>query len=131
MSRLLLDTHVWLWALGSPTRLSEGARNAIREADAIVLSVASIWEVGVKHALGKLPLTEGVRPLISEAVRALGAHVLPIATEHVLVAAELPLHHRDPFDRVLVAQARCEGLTLVSADAAVRAYNVALLWAEP
>ncbi len=129
MSGLLLDTHVWLWSLGDPDRLSSTVRAAIVDAPEVVLSVASVWEVGIKHAMGKLALPGGPRPLVDEAVRALHARVLPIGVDHVLEAARLPMYHRDPFDRLLVAQCRVEGLTLVTVDEALRPYEVALLWA--
>lgn len=129
MSRLLLDTHIWLWSLGSPERVSPAVRSAIVDATEVVLSVASIWEVGIKHAMGKLPLNAGVRALVDEAVRELRARVLPIEMNHVIEAAGLPMHHRDPFDRLLVAQARTEGLILVTLDEALRPYDVPLLWA--
>ena len=129
MSRLLIDTHIWLWSLGSPERVTPGVRSAILNADEIVLSVASIWEVGIKHAMGKLPLNAGVRALVDEAVRELRARILPIEVDHVIEAAGLPTHHRDPFDRLLVAQARTEGLPLVTLDDALRPYDVPLLWA--
>jgi PIN domain nuclease of toxin-antitoxin system len=99
------------------------------DATEIVLSVASIWEVGIKHAMGKLPLNAGVPALVDEAARELRARVLPIEMDHVIEAAGLPMHHRDPFDRLLVAQARTEGLTLVTLDEALRPYDVPLLWA--
>ena len=129
MSRLLLDTHIWLWSLGSAERVSPSVRFAIVNATEVVLSVVSIWEVGIKHAMGKLPLNAGVRALVGEAVRELRARVLPIEMDHVIEAAGLPMHHRDPFDRLLVAQARTEGLTLVTLDEALRPYEVPLLWA--
>jgi len=90
VSRLLLDTHIWLWSLGSPERVSPAVRSAIVEATEVVLSVASIWEVGVKHTMGKLPLRAGVRALVDEAVRELRARVLPIDVGHASEAAELP-----------------------------------------
>lgn len=129
MSGLLLDTHVWLWSMGDPDRVSPTVRATIVDASEVVLSVASVWEVGIKHAMGKLPLPAGVRPLVDEAVRELRVRVLPIGTDHVLEASVLPMHHRDPFDRLLVAQARAEGLTLVTVDEALRPYDVSLLWA--
>ncbi|MBI5512868.1 MAG: type II toxin-antitoxin system VapC family toxin [Deltaproteobacteria bacterium] len=124
-----MDTHVWLWCLERPERLAETARSAILGAEEVVLSVASVWEAGIKHGLGKLTLEDGVRPLLDAAVRGLRAKVLPITTEHVLEAAALPLYHRDPFDRVLIAQARLESLILVSADPWFRGYDVPMLWA--
>ena len=94
-----------------------------------ILSVASAWELAIKHALGKLPLHGSPSQLVEVSVRELNMSVLPIALGHALAAAGLPLHHRDPFDRMLVAQAQLDGLTLVTADAALQAYGGALLWA--
>lgn len=122
--RLLLDTHILLWALLTPTRLTRPVRDAlIRPANALHISVASIWEIAIKRAIGRVDAPVETLP---EALDALGIALLPIAIAHALAAAALPRHHTDPFDRMLVAQARHEGLTLVTEDAALRRYDVAI-----
>jgi PIN domain nuclease of toxin-antitoxin system len=108
------------------TRLWLRSKNPDNEA---VISVASAWEVAIKHALGKLSLSSTPSQLVDVSVRELKVSVLPIALDHVLAAASLPPHHKDPFDRILVAQAQLEGLTLVTADAAIWKYGGAVLWA--
>jgi PIN domain nuclease of toxin-antitoxin system len=121
--RLLLDTHVVLWQLAGTRRLGSRAREAIAAASELALSVVSFAEIGVKAAVGKLVVPDRLDAHVADA----GIRVLGLSAEHGLAVAELPLHHRDPFDRLLIAQARGEGYTLVSADARLRAYDVAVL----
>lgn len=129
--KLLLDTQCWLWWFTQPERLSEEAIAHIAdETNELWLSVASIWEMGIKVALGKLPLPEPLEGYISKRMGQLGMRSLEITAIHALQAAALPLHHRDPFDRMLIAQAQSENITLVSADVIFRQYNdVSILWA--
>jgi PIN domain nuclease of toxin-antitoxin system len=116
---ILLDTHVLLWALAEPAKLSRSARRMIDRADTYV-SAASIWEISVKVALRKLRVNPGE---ILAAVEPSGFSLLPISGEHAAAVAELPLHHRDPFDRLLVSQAQLESMRLLSNDEALRAYG--------
>lgn len=129
--KLLLDTQCWLWWFAQPERLSEEAITQIAdETNELWFSVASIWEIGIKVAIAKLPLPEPPDRYISSRMGQLGMRSLEITATHALRAASLPLHHRDPFDRMLIAQAQIEDITLVSADAIFRQYNdVAILWA--
>jgi PIN domain nuclease of toxin-antitoxin system len=129
--KLLLDTQCWLWWFTQPERLSEETIAYIAdETNELWFSVASIWEMGIKVAIGKLPLPEPIDSYISTRMVQLGARSLLITTPHALQAAALPLHHRDPFDRMLIAQAQLENMTLVSADAMFRQYNnISILWA--
>ncbi|MBD0261135.1 MAG: type II toxin-antitoxin system VapC family toxin [Tolypothrix sp. Co-bin9] len=129
--KLLLDTQCWLWWFAQPERLSEETIAHIAdETNELWFSVASIWEMGIKVAIGKLPLPEPIDSYISTRMVQLGARSLLITTPHALRAAALPLHHRDPFDRMLIAQAQLESMTLVSADAMFRQYNnISILWA--
>lgn len=120
---LLLDTHVFLWWREDSPRLGEPARTAIAEADLVFVSAASAWEAAIKASLGKLELPEPFAAGVAES----GFDKLPITFEHAEVAAALPTHHRDPFDRMLVAQATAENLTLVSHDLRFRPYDVELL----
>ena len=122
--RLLLDTHVLLWALGDPASLSGDARYAIEDlANGVLASAASAWEISIKRTAGKLDAPED----LASAFRATGIEPLGITVEHALAAGALPLHHRDPFDRMLVAQARAEGLTLVTRDSLLSRYGIAVM----
>jgi PIN domain nuclease of toxin-antitoxin system len=128
--KLLLDTHVWLWMLSTPERLNDAAQVALADTgNELWLSVASAWEVAIKHARGKLPLSEPVPALVQTTVEKLNVSVLPISLGHALASATLPPHHHDPFDRLLVAQARAEGLTLVTGDELVSRYGGTVMWA--
>jgi len=120
---LLLDTHVVLWTLAGERPLGPATREAVRRADALRFSVVSLAEIGVKVAVGKLDVPDDLEVLVRDA----GIRTLGLTAEHGLAVAGLPLHHRDPFDRLLVAQARAEGLTLVTADERIAAYDVATL----
>ena len=126
---LLLDTHAFIWWATSDARLSPGAREAIAERDtAVFLSVVTAWEMAIKHALGRLELAEPPRSLVYGQIARHGYRTLPVELEHVLRAGELPLHQGDPFDRLLIAQARTEGLALVSADAVFGRYDLTVVW---
>ena len=117
--RLLLDTHVFLWWLADDNRLTAGEREAIRDPENdVYLSAASVWEIVIKQALGRLRIPE---PASVAALR-LGLQPLPITFEHAEATAALEPLHNDPFDRILVAQAKVESLTLASHDPAIRAY---------
>jgi PIN domain nuclease of toxin-antitoxin system len=122
--RLLLDTHVFLWWRENSPRLGKASRQAIARADRVFVSAASAWEVAIKIALGKLRLAAS----FEQGVEQSKMEKLPIQFDHAAAAGELPPHHSDPFDRMLVAQARVEGLTLVIHDRAVAPYDVAIHW---
>ena len=127
--RLLLDTHAFLWWLAGDERLSADAGEAIREdRNAIFVSAASAWEISTKHRLGKLP---GVNVIVSDlagAIESQGFLGLPITICHGQTAGALPGPHRDPFDRMLIAQAALDDLVLVSNERAFDAYGVPRLW---
>ena len=127
--RLLLDTHALIWWLAGDAQLSTTARSAIEdEGNEVFVSAASAWEVATKHRLGKLP---GAGPLavdFAREVRAQGFAPLPITLEHGQVAGSLAGHHRDPFDRMLVAQAREEKMGLVSIETLFDGFGVTRLW---
>lgn len=115
--KLLLDRQCWLWWFAQPERLNEVAIAHIAdETNELWLSVASIWEMGIKVAIGKLLLPEPIDSYISSRMGQLGARSLGITASHALRVAALPLHHRDPFDRMLIAQAQMEDMMIVSAD---------------
>lgn len=127
--RLLLDTHALIWFLEDDARLGRQARAAICDgANESLVSDATAWEAGIKHSLGKLRLPAPFEELFPGRIIAEGFRVLPIRHLHLHELVRLPLHHRDPFDRLLIAQARMEGLTLVSCDPHFPAYGVPLLW---
>lgn len=124
----LLDTHIWLWLLTDPSRVSLQMQEALRAASAELLwSTVCVWEIAVKHRIGKLALPEPPRSFVSSRMAVTGATALPVRHAHALQAADLPPHHRDPFDRLLVAQAQVERLTLVTADPLVQQYDVDVL----
>ncbi len=118
-ARVLLDTHLLLWALAMPSRLPSSARRTINASE-VYVSAASIWEVSIKAALGKLAAKSHD---VLAAIKPAGFELLPITGEHAAEIAVLPLHHRDPFDRMLIAQARVEGMRLLSNDDSLRVYG--------
>lgn len=123
--RILLDTQSWLWMASSPERLSERARALVETNDnELYLSVASAWEMAIKHALGKLRLPEPPARYVPSRLDTLRVEALPIELIHALQVAALPRHHRDPFDRLLIAQAQLEGLRILTSDAAFASYDV-------
>jgi PIN domain nuclease of toxin-antitoxin system len=125
--RLLLDTHAALWAVSEPDALSSTARNAILGAEEIRLSVVSPWELVIKSALGKIVLHRTVEDICRELEREFAAQSLAVTFAHVLEVGRLAAHHGDPFDRLLIAQARVEGLTIVTRDNVFADYGVALV----
>ena len=122
---LLLDTCVLLWWLDDPTTLlSKQALTAIKERDnKIIVSVVSAWEIAIKKAIGKLETPENLKEMIADS----GFELMPVHYEHAWQVKDLPSHHRDPFDRLLVSQAKIEYLTLVTRDSRLKAYNVPIL----
>lgn len=121
--RLLLDTHVVLWELEGSREVSRAAQQAIEQATQILFSVVSFAEIGVKPATGKLSVPRDLR----EHVLRSGVQILPLDVDHGLAVADLPMHHRDPFDRLLIAQARSEHLTIITADRRIADYDVPLI----
>ncbi len=127
--QLLLDTHALLWWLSGDASLSRAARTAIgHEDNDIWISAASIWEIATKHRLGKLPGIDAVAGDLPSAIADQGFRGLAISLRHAQVAGALPGPHRDPFDRMLIAQAMVESFRLVSNERAFNAYGVQRLW---
>jgi PIN domain nuclease of toxin-antitoxin system len=125
VNRLLVDTHALLWWLIDDAGLSQAAREALSDpANDVLVSTASVWEIAIKRALGKL----GAPDDLPEHIEAQGFGWLPVQAEHAWRVGDLPTHHRDPFDRLLVAQALVEQIPIVSADARFAAYGVDTRW---
>ena len=122
---LLLDTHAFLWAIDNNPQLSQKARESIIDGNNIVfVSAATAWEIAIKKSIGKLRIPNG------DYLEELKLHrftPLDITTEHALMVENLPPHHKDPFDRMLIAQAQVEKLTLVTGDAKIQAYNIPII----
>ena len=127
--KLLLDTHAFLWLVEGSPHLSAAARAALADpANELYLSVASVWELAIKTGNKKLTLSDPLDSFVGKWALTYQLALLPINTPHALAVAGLPDHHRDPFDRMLIAQALVEGMTLVSADAKFAPYPVPILW---
>lgn len=126
--KLLLDTQIWLWLQTAPERLSPVATDALVDpANTVFLSVASTWEMAIKSAAGKLFLPRSLREVVSESLATDDLRALPVDNRHCFELASLPALHRDPFDRILVAQALVDGLTLVTHDPMFERYGVSVL----
>jgi PIN domain nuclease of toxin-antitoxin system len=126
--KLLLDAHVWLWMALEPERIGGTARSLISDrANMLFLSIASAWEIAIKDSLGKLELPMDAATYVRSRLTRSGASLLNISLDHVFALGSLPRQHRDPFDRMLVAQALVEGMTLVTADPRLLAYPVAAI----
>jgi PIN domain nuclease of toxin-antitoxin system len=127
--RLLLDTHTFLWWINDSAELSTKSRKAITNAgNECFLSLASCWEMAIKASLNKLRLAQPLERFVPEHIAANGFRLLGVDFSHIAETEGLPFHHRDPFDRLLVAQAMTENLTIVSADAVLSRYGVKRIW---
>jgi PIN domain nuclease of toxin-antitoxin system len=128
--RALLDTHVWLWMALQPDRLTDGVRSWLVDPEhELLLSAGSVWEMALKEATGKLRLPEPLEHYVPKRSSAMGIRFLPITHRHAARGAALPRRHRDPFDRLLIAQAQMEGLSVVTADRAFTLYDVEIVTA--
>jgi PIN domain nuclease of toxin-antitoxin system len=125
---LLLDTHILIWLIEGNQNLSQSARYAIEEeSNSLHLSIASLWEITIKTSLGKLELRILLEVIIVDFICSSGIEILPIHLPHLLTLQALPFHHRDPFDRLLIAQAQSESFTLISEDREFDRYTVGIL----
>lgn len=125
---VLVDTHVWIWSLADPNRLSPESRSLLSSSRNVVyLSAASAWELAIKAALGRIELPEPVETYVPTRMARQGITALPITHGHALRVSTLPPHHRDPFDRLLIAQALVERLPILTADAAFDRYDVEVI----
>lgn len=129
MMRLLVDTHSFLWFITGSAELSEPARKWIADLEnQVFVSSVSLWEIAIKTSLGKLTLTRPFADLIPEQLQLHAMEVLPIELPHLAALVTLPWPHRDPFDRLLIAQALAEGLLVISRDPDFQAYPIQVLW---
>lgn len=127
--KYLLDTSVWLWSVGPIERINRRAREILADGkQEIYFSAASAWEVSIKMALGKLYLPETPEIYVPERLAAQAIQPLPILHHHALRVYSLPLHHEDPFDRLLIAQAQAENMAILTSDRAIRKYDVNVVW---
>lgn len=128
-SRYLLDTHCFIWLAVDDPRLTDAARSCVAESEnQLFLSVASVWEMAIKKSLGRLELKISLRDFVEHQLGALATQLLEIRSEHALLVEGLPFHHRDPFDRLLVAHAIRENLTVLGADSSFDKYGVRRVW---
>ena len=126
---LIIDSHTFIWSYDEQHKLSNNALQAMSNpANALFLSVASVWEIQIKIAIGKFILQDSLANVIAEQQQINGVQILPVQLSHALYLENLPLHHKDPFDRLLISQAIVENMTLVSADIQFANYQVSLLW---
>lgn len=127
--KLLLDTHAFLWWDGARDRLSQQALTlCLDPSNLLLVSVASLWEIQIKMQIGRLSLRLALADIVADQRRANGIEVLPVTLPHVLALESLPLHHKDPFDRLLIAQASVEEAVLLGADAAFAKYLIRTIW---
>jgi PIN domain nuclease of toxin-antitoxin system len=126
--KALLDTHTFLWAIAEEDKLSRRAQQVFTGPNQLWLSVASVWEILIKVRAGKLPFPEPAGPYVVRKLAENRIDVLPINLDHVLRIEAMPLHHRDPFDRILIAQSQEEKLPLITADPVFERYHIQLIW---
>ena len=129
--KLLLDTQCWLWLHAEPDRFAPAILESLGDTrNRLFLSAASAWEIAIKHALGKLPLPMPPGEYVPSRMRRGDTDALPVTHDHALRVAGLPAHHRDPFDRLLVAQCQADGMRLVTGDRQFEPYDVEVIWAR-
>ncbi len=127
--KVLIDTHVFLWSIVSPTKLSSRARSTIQSGDNhVLLSAASLWEIAIKEQVGRLSLPDPPDRYLRRRIAESDIEMLSISAEHALRLFSLPLHHKDPFDRIIVAQSQEENIAVVTADAVMKHYEIEVIW---
>ncbi len=128
--KYLVDTVVWLWSVGDVGRLNQAARDVLTSPEhELFFSAASVWEIAIKTGAGKMRLPGSARLVVPRETARQGLRPLPVSYSHALAVCDLPMHHRDPFDRLLIAQALSEDLALITADHEMKKYSVEILWA--
>ncbi|MBD2522714.1 type II toxin-antitoxin system VapC family toxin [Nostoc sp. FACHB-133] len=125
--RQLLDTHIFIWFVMGDPKISVSMRSQI-ENNENLLSIASVWEMAIKHSIGKLNFDLAFDEFIEQQIIRNGIELMPITTNHISIVATLPLHHRDSFDRILIAQALAENILILSADKIFDLYPIRRLW---
>lgn len=126
---MLVDSHAVLWYVDQDQMLSVTAHRAITDpANDLLVSAATVWEIAIKTSIGKLSLSQPYRLWMKKAIADLRASLLPVSVDYADIQANLPFHHRDPFDRLVIAQALVEGISVVSADSQFDAYGVNRVW---
>lgn len=129
--RVLLDTCCFLWLNSAPERLSVQARALVRDpSNEVLLSAASAWEITQKHSKGNLPLPQPPREFVESCLSRMKIRCLPLSCEHAAASVHLPFHHKDPFDRMIVAQASVESAHLLTVDGKLSPYGIAIIWAD-
>jgi PIN domain nuclease of toxin-antitoxin system len=126
--RAILDTHAFLWALVGDARMSRLARDTFAGSTGLSLSIASVWEILIKVQSGKLKLPRPAGPYVLRKLAENGIEMLPISIDHLLALEGLPMHHRDPFDRMLIAQSMEEGWPIITADPVFKRYPIRVIW---
>ena len=127
--RCILDTHAFLWYMHDDPRLSDYARELFLDAtNEVLLSVASLWEMAIKASLGRLELHLPFPELVDQEILGNGMELLPILPTHIEEVSRLPVYHKDPFDRLIIAQAMAEGLPVITRDGAFSSYDITVLW---
>jgi PIN domain nuclease of toxin-antitoxin system len=126
--KALLDTHAFLWALAGDVRMSRLARDTFAGPTGLSLSIASVWEILIKVQSGKLNLPRPAAPYVLRKLAENGIEMLPISIDHLLALERLPMHHRDPFDRMLIAQSMEEGWPIITADPVFKQYPIRVIW---
>lgn len=126
--KLLLDTHAFIWFVENDNNLPESVRNLIENIEnEILISIASLWEIAIKASLNKLELKNNIESIIKN-MSLNGFSILEILPEHIITVSKLPFHHRDPFDRIIIAQSLTENIKIVGRDIIFKEYNVDLIW---
>jgi PIN domain nuclease of toxin-antitoxin system len=127
--KLLLDTHTFMWWDSNPAKIPESTLNLLKEPDIqVFLSLASLWEIQIKSQLGKLTLRDNLADIVRQQQYENGIILLPIEFSHILALEQLPSHHRDPFDRLLIAQSQVEGAAIVTRDELFQRYACQTIW---
>ncbi len=126
--KYLLDTHTFLWFVNDSDEIPEQLFNLLESDVDLLLSIASLWEIAIKVNIGKLTLPKPYTNFISEQIKLNDIEILPISLEHLNLISTLPLYHKDPFDRLIIAQSLVENLTIISKDSAFDAYAIKKLW---
>lgn len=126
--RFLIDTHTFLWFIDGSSQLSSNAKNLLESDNDIWISIVSLWEIAIKVNIAKLTLPNSYEEFISEQLALNDIEILPIRMSHLATYTTLPLHHRDPYDRLLIAQAISEKVSIIGADVAFDSYSITRIW---